>query len=60
MGISGFISGCKEDYIVITDCDGICNIDLSDVIDRHIETGAELTIVTRKVNNTQDVQREAR
>ena len=55
MGISGFISGCKEDYIVITDCDGICNIDLSDVIDRHIKTGAELTVVTRKVSNTQDV-----
>ena len=55
MGVSGFISGCKEDYIVISDCDGICNIDLSDVIDRHIETGAELTIVTRKVTNTQDV-----
>ena len=55
MGISGFISSCKEDYIVITDCDGICNIDLSDVIDRHIETGAELTIVTRKVTDPQDV-----
>lgn len=55
MGVSGFISDCKEDYIVISDCDGICNIDLSEVIDRHIETNAELTIVTRKVNNTLDV-----
>ncbi len=55
MGISGFISACKEDYIVISDCDGICNIDLNEVIDRHIETNAELTIVTRKVNNTLDV-----
>ncbi len=55
MGVSGFISGCKEDYIVISDCDGICNIDLSEVIDRHIETNAELTIVTRKVTSAQDV-----
>ena len=30
MGVSGFISACKEDYIVISDCDGICNIDLND------------------------------
>ena len=55
MGVSGFISGCKEDYIVLSDCDGICNIDLGEVIDRHIETNAELTIVTRKVTNAQDV-----
>ena len=55
MGVSGFISACKEDYIVISDCDGICNIDLSEVIDKHIETGAELTIVTTKVTCTNDV-----
>ena len=55
MGVSGFISGCKEDVIVISDCDGICNIDLGEVIDRHIETGAELTIVTTKVTGTKDV-----
>ena len=55
MGISGFISGCKEDYFVITDCDGICNIDLSEVIDKHIENGAELTIVTTKVGCSCDV-----
>ncbi len=55
MGVSGFIAGCKEDYIVISDCDGICNIDLNEVIDRHIDTNAELTIVTRKVNGANDV-----
>ncbi len=51
MGVSGFISRCKEDYIVMSDCDGICNIDLGDVIEKHVKTNAELTIVTRKVAN---------
>ncbi len=51
MGVSGFISRCKEDYIVMSDCDGICNIDLNKVIDRHMKTNAELTIVTRRVDN---------
>lgn len=49
MGVSSFISRCSEDYLVLSDCDGICNLDLSDVIDRHIKNGADLTIVTRKV-----------
>ena len=48
MGVSNFISRCNEDYIVLSDCDGICNIDLSEVIDFHVSSGAELTIVTRK------------
>ena len=55
MGVSGFISGCKEDYFVISDCDGICNIDLSEVIDKHIEKGADLTIVTTKVGCSCDM-----
>ncbi len=42
-----FISRCNEDHIVLSDCDGICNIDLNRVIDEHIARNAELTIVTR-------------
>ena len=49
MGVSSFISRCTEEYIVLSDCDGICNIDLSDAIARHVETNADLTIITRKV-----------
>ena len=48
MGVSNFISRCTEDYMVLSDCDGICNIDLSEVIDFHVQSGAELTVVTRK------------
>ncbi|MBQ9783377.1 MAG: glucose-1-phosphate adenylyltransferase subunit GlgD [Clostridia bacterium] len=49
MGVSNFISRCDEDYIVLSDCDGICTIDLTDVIKQHVDTAADLTIVTRKV-----------
>ena len=49
MSVSSFISRCTEDYLVLSDCDGICNIDLSDAIDRHVKNNADLTIVTRKV-----------
>ncbi len=48
MGVVHFISRCKEDTLVISDCDGICNIDLSAVIDEHIANHADMTVVTRK------------
>ncbi len=47
MGVTNFISRCNEDHLVLSDCDGICNIDLSKVIDYHIEKNADMTIVTR-------------
>jgi len=47
LGATNFISRCNEDYIVFSDCDVICNIDLSEVLEAHEQKGADLTIVTR-------------
>jgi glucose-1-phosphate adenylyltransferase len=55
MGVSNFISRCTEEYLVLSDCDVICNIDLSDVIDQHVATGADITLVTRKVSADSDI-----
>ncbi len=46
MGAMDFISRCSEDYMVLSDCDAISNIDLNDVIRRHREKEADITIVT--------------
>ena len=51
MGVTHFISRCNEDHLVLSDCDGICNIDLSDVIDAHVENNADITIVTRNLGD---------
>ena len=50
MGAMDFISKCNEDHIVLSDCDAISNIDLNDVIKSHKENGADITIVTTKVD----------
>ena len=50
MGVTNFISRCTEDYIVLTDCDVVCNIDLTAVIAQHTETDADVTVVTKKIN----------
>ena len=47
LGVTNFIERCNEDYLVLSDCDGICNIDLSEVIAYHIEKNADITVVTR-------------
>ena len=47
MGTVNFLSRCHDDYIVMSDCDVICNIDLSDVIEKHVSTGADITFVTK-------------
>ncbi len=47
MGVTGFLARCNEDCIVMSDCDGVYNIDLSDVMSEHLNKKADLTIVTR-------------
>ena len=46
IGVTNFISRCTEDVLVLSDCDGICNIDLRKVIEEHIKSGAVMTIVS--------------
>lgn len=50
LGVMNFIGRCDEDYIVTSDCDMICNIDIADVIRFHEENAADITIVTKKVD----------
>ncbi len=51
MGVTNFISRCNEDYLVLSDCDGICNINLADVIKAHEENRADITVVTRTLGD---------
>ena len=43
--ITGFLNRRNEDYVVLSDCDGVFRIDLSDVIDYHEEKKADITLV---------------
>lgn len=44
-GITGFLNRRNEDYVVLTDCDGVCRIDFSKIIKYHEEKGADITMV---------------
>lgn len=51
--IISFINSAKEEYVILTDCYHVCNVDFSDLLDFHIQKNADITCVyrTQKVAN---------
>lgn len=47
-----YINEFKEEYVIMSDCDHILNIDLKSVIKFHESSGATVTLVTQKVSPT--------
>ena len=43
------LSRFNSDYVVLSDCDIICNIDLNDMINDHIGNNADITVATKRV-----------
>lgn len=48
-GIMPFLSKSNQEYILVTDCNTICNIDFDKVFDAHIKSEADFTLVYTKV-----------
>lgn len=47
-GAMDFLKKSTEKYVVLCDCDVITNFDLSKMVERHIESGADITIAYKK------------
>ena len=47
-GVWDFIKTSDADYVILSDCDVVANMDYSDVIDKHIETMADITVIYAK------------
>ncbi|MGN0164752.1 MAG: glucose-1-phosphate adenylyltransferase subunit GlgD [Lachnospiraceae bacterium] len=52
-----FIRECHEPYVVIASGDGVYKLDYSKVIDYHIETGADITVVVKEAEPDMDISR---
>ena len=46
--IRHFLENSTQEYVVISDCDTICNIDYQDVCRKHLENGADITLVYKR------------
>ncbi len=44
-----FLKRSKQDYVIIADCNNVCNLRFDDIVAQHKESGAHLTIVYRPV-----------
>lgn len=44
-GIKEYLASCNEEYVFLTDCDVVCNIDIADIVKDHISQSADITIV---------------
>ena len=51
------ISRFKSDYVVLSDCDVICNIDLNDMINDHIANNADITMAVKRVLLTKETSK---
>lgn len=43
------IANIKEDMIVMSDCDALCNIDISDMIKQHVSSGVQMTLAVKRM-----------
>lgn len=46
--VKRFIVNSHEDYVILSDCDYICNLNYSEALMAHIESGAAITAIYRK------------
>lgn len=42
-GVMAFIDSCEKDYVIMADCDVICNMDYAALLAYHEESGADIT-----------------
>ena len=47
--IEDVIERMKADYIVMSDCDGICNVDIAAMVAEHVKSGAVITYAIAKI-----------
>jgi glucose-1-phosphate adenylyltransferase len=50
MGVLNFIDRCDEQALVLSDCDVICNVDLSKALAAHERNDADITLITATVD----------
>lgn len=53
-GVLSYIKHSDAAYVLLADCDVVTNIDFTDVLRSHIENNADITVVYKKDNITDD------
>ncbi len=51
-GVTSFIKRCDEEYVIISDCDVVANMDFKKIVEFHEKTEGDITVVYGKMNCT--------
>ena len=46
-GSMDFLSHSKEEYVILSDCNVVCNVDFGVMLERHIAAGADITVACK-------------
>lgn len=52
--VSAAIGHINDEYVVLSDCDVICNADFGDMIEYHRKTDADMTLAVKRVSLTKE------
>ena len=52
-GITNFLFRADEEYVVMTDCDAVCRINFNEVIENHIRSHADITLVYKRLSSSE-------
>lgn len=52
--VNDSLSRITDEYIVLSDCDVICNVDFNDMINYHQKSGADMTFAVKKMKLTKE------
>ncbi len=57
-GAVNFLERSNEEYVLLADTNIICNIDCNDLLQKHIESGAQISMVTKRetIENSGDIR----
>lgn len=47
-GMMPYISRSGKEYVLFADCNVLCNLDYGEIIDKHIDSGADITIAYKR------------
>ncbi|MDO4566598.1 MAG: glucose-1-phosphate adenylyltransferase subunit GlgD [Oscillospiraceae bacterium] len=56
--IIAYIKNSPVDYVAVMDCDNVCNLDMEEIVNYHIDSEAEITMVCRPPLEGEDCSRD--
>ena len=56
-GALSFLRHCSSEYVVLSDAVTVCNIDYEEALESHIKSGADVTVIANKEENSGNKER---